>query len=186
MKFTVEKSGKNGGKTSPLLLLAAAVFLGVFIFWMMNSDISPIEDTNGPDDRSLVTITEENILKLDMGAYKPISESSAGVSIGGVSVSTDIEFSSKEFSGVYEVLYNNYILDSDVVLRLNYLKVNSGNFSMVVVYNDEIVETIEPSDEPIEFVMEDVNGLVSLRIAGESADYEFSMFSNDYEQFSHP
>lgn len=184
MKITFEKSGK-GGKASPLLLIAAAVFLGVFVFWMMGSNIEPIPDTNGPDDHSLVTITDENILNLDMGAHMPLGKRSSKLEIGNITIGSDIEFSSGDFSGVYELMYNNFFLDSDVYLRLNYLKVNSGNFRMVVVYNGEIIHEIQPSDEPIELLLEDLNGTVSVRIAGESADYEFSMFSHDYEMFEH-
>ncbi|MBQ8237655.1 MAG: hypothetical protein IJZ39_05880 [Oscillospiraceae bacterium] len=186
MKITFEKSDKKGGKVSPLLLIAVAVFLGIFIFWMMGSDIEPIADTNGPEDTSLVTITDDNILNLDMGAHMPIGKSSSKLEIGNISIGSDIEFSSDNFSGVYEVMYNNFFLDSDVYIRLNYLKVNGGNFRMVVVYNDEIIHEIEPSEEPIELLLEDLNGTVSVRIAGESADYEFAMFAHDYELFAHP
>lgn len=186
MKITFEKSGKKGGKASPLLWIAAAIFLAVSIFWMISSGIEPIPDTNGPDDYSLVTITDENILNRDMGAHMPLGKRSSKLEVGNVTIGSDIVFSSGDFSGVYEVMYNNFFLDSDVYIRLNYLKVNSGNFRMVVVYNDEIIHEIAPSDEPIELLLEDLNGTVSLRIAGESADYEFSMFAHDYDLFAHP
>lgn len=186
MKITFEKSGRKGGKASPLLLLAVVVFLGVFLFWMMGSDAGPIEDANGSDDRSLVTITDDNIRNLDLGAYQPIGKSGAQLEVGGVLVGTDLAFSSKEFSGVYEVLYNNYFPGSDFVLRLNYLQVRGGNFRMVVLHEGEIVADIEPSDEPIELMLEDIGGTVSLRIAGESADYAFAMSAHDYDMFAHP
>ena len=183
MEIKVNKQPAKKG--NPLVGLLVVVAFVAAVILILNTGFQPIEDTNGPDDYSLVTITDENILNMDLGAHLPVKTSSAGVNIGGVDVSAPVKFSSNDFSGVYEVMYNNFFLDSDVVIYLNYLKVNSGNFKMVVVYNDEIIETIEPSDEPIEFRMEDVNGTVSLRIAGESADYEFSMFEQDYDLFAH-
>lgn len=184
MNITFEKK-KGSGKNNPLVGLLVVIVFVALVVWMLLSGPDPIPDTNGPDDYSLTTITDENILNLDMGAINPIKKKGISLDLGSVTVGSGLEFSSRNFTGVYEVMYNNYFLDSDVVIELNYLKVNSGNFRMVVVYNGEIIETIEPSDEPIEFRMEDVNGTVSLRIAGESADYEFSMFEHDYDMFAH-
>ena len=44
-----------------------------------------------------------------------------------------MDFSSDNFPGVYEICYNNYLGNSDFVLELGHLKVESGNFKMVVL-----------------------------------------------------
>jgi septum site-determining protein MinD len=54
-----------------------------------------IEDTNGPDNFKLNTITDQNILKLDLPS------SGHGYKTGGLLAKT-VEFSSKDFSGVVE------------------------------------------------------------------------------------
>ena len=54
--------------TKILLTVAAVVLVVVCGLWFLNSDLEHIEDTNGPDDFSLTTITDENIIKQDMGA----------------------------------------------------------------------------------------------------------------------
>ena len=164
----------------------AVVLIVVAVVWFWMDDTAPIADTNGPDDFSLTTITDENIVNLDMGAINPIKISQSNLVFGGVDVDPLVDFSSKDFTGVYEVFYNNYFANSDVIIELEYLKVDSGNFKMVVLCEGEIVTTIEPSDEPISFRMEDVNGTVSLRIAGESASYSFAMWKHEYEMFVHP
>lgn len=163
----------------------ALVLVVVVAVWFLMDDMEPIEDTNGPDDISLTTITDENIINLDMGALNAIKVSESDLQVGGLDLDPIVDFSSEDFSGVYEVLYNHFIGNSDVVIELDYLKVDSGNFKMVVLLDGEIVTTIEPSDEPISFRMEDVNGTVSLRIAGESASYSFAMSKTDYELFEH-
>lgn len=165
-------------------LLAAGVVL-IGSMWLFGNGMEPIEDTNGPDDYSLTTITDEQIIGGELGALNPVSVSSSEFDLGGVTVSSAVQFKSSDFSGVYEILYNNYILPSDFVLNLTSFTVDSGNFKMVVIHDDEIVATLEPG-EFVEYCLEDVTGTVSLRIAGESASYCFYMSQTDYDTFAHP
>ena len=169
-----------------LMGIVAVVVVVVCAVSFLSSDLEHIEDTNGPDDYALTTITDENIVNMDMGALNAVGITESGVSIAGFSMNSAVNFSSDNFTGVYEIMYNSYILPSDCVIRLLDLKVKSGNFRMAVVHDGEIVEIIEPSDEIIECRLEDVTGTVSLRIAGESAAYSFSMFQSDYDEFAHP
>ena len=164
-------------KNLPALLGAIALIV-IAVFWFASSGLEHIEDTNGPEDTSLTTITDENIIQMDMG------------SIGGPERSRSIltgdgmEFSSEKFTGVAEILYDNFIGKSDFQLDLTNLTVNGGNFRMVVVHNDEIVAELEP-DMFVSFRLEDIKGTVSLRIAGESASFQFFMSDFDYDQHSH-
>ena len=95
-----------------------------------------------------------------------------------------IEFNSDKFTGVYVVLYDNLLDSSDFTLNISNFAVNSGNFKMAVVHNDEIAKVIEPNMF-IDYTLEEVPGTVSLVIAGESADLNFSMSQIDYELYSH-
>ena len=166
-------------------IIFAVVFLAVFVVWMLVGGIEPIPDTNGPDDISLATITDENIINRDMGSVHAVTIKKSGIEVGNVAINSMVKFSSKDFSGIYEICYNNYIGKSDVEVRLGHLTVDSGNFKMVALLNDEIVGVIEPSDEEIVFRMDDINGYFSLRIAGESAAYSFTMSQMDYDHFAH-
>ena len=56
--------------------------------------------------------------------------------------------------------------------------VNSGNFKVVLIYNDEIVHEFRLNELMQTYTLENPHGAVSLRIAGESADFEFS-YSTD-------
>ena len=132
-----------------------------------------IEDTNGPDDLSLNTITDQNILKLDLpsGGYGVRTTSNLATCYG------------KGFSGVTEILSTNLIAGTFAVDLMDFT-VTGGNFRMVVVNDGKIVADIAPGTERIS--IDDLKGHVSVRVAGESADYSFSMWKTEYEAFSHP
>ena len=135
-----------------------------------------IEDTNGPDNFALNTITDQNILNLDLpsGGY---STKTSGL------LSKTVTHSGKDFSGVVEVLWTDMIA-GDFVLDLMDYTVTGGNFRMVVVNDGKIVADIAPGTERIS--IDDLKGHISIRVAGESADYSFSMWKTEYEAFSHP
>ena len=168
-------------KLLPLLILVFAVVVGV---WLFMDTPDPIQDTNGPDDFSLTTITDENIIRQDMGARNPVAVRNLSFDFGGITISNGVHFSSESFTGVYEIMYGNFLLNSDVTITLYDFTVESGNFKMCVVYDDEIVAVLEPG-ELVEYRLEDVNGTVALRIAGESASYNFMMSETDYDLFNH-
>jgi len=163
----------------PILWIIAIAFVAVACFWLFGSGLEHIPDTNGPEDFSLTTVTDENILNRDLG------------SIGGPTVSQSIlsgdgyEFSAREFTGVYEILYDNYIGKSDFQLDITNFQVTGGNFRMVVIHNDQIVADLTP-DMFVTYRLEDITGTVSLRIAGESAAFSFFMSGPDYNMHSHP
>ena len=135
-----------------------------------------IEDTNGADNFTLNTITDQNILNLDLpsGGY--------GTKTSGL-LSKTVTHSGKDFSGVVEVLWTDMIA-GDFVLDLMDYTVTGGNFRMVVVNEDRIIADIEPGTTQI--LLEGVKGRVALRIAGESAAYSFSMTEFEYNSFAHP
>ena len=171
-------------KKDILVLILAVAFVAVFVIMFLGSDLEHIEDTNGLDDFSLTTITDDDIISMKMGALNPAGVHRGKVDIGGVTISSGVKISSENFTGVHEVLYNNYILPSDFEVNLSGFTVESGNFRMVVVHEDEIVATIEPGLFA-EYRLEDVTGRVSVRIAGESAAYTFYMSDFEYDQFQH-
>ena len=159
----------------------AVVMLVVCGVWFLLDDTEPIEDTNGADNYDLQVITDRDIINRDRGA------------VGGISIQDDligdgITISSDNCSGVYDVLYENYIGKSDFNLRLTDLTVTGGNFRALIIHNDEIVDELEFNSEDTAFIdywLEDVTGSVHLRIAGESAAFSFRMFKRDYESFGH-
>lgn len=155
------------------VILIIVIIGAVMIF---NSDLEHIEDTNGAENFELQTITDEDIAKIEMGSLNVTTSSNT--------INNMTEISSKKFTGVYEVLYTNLLGKSDFVLELYELEVNGGNFKMAIVKDGEIVKVLTEENYE-ETVLDDINGTVSLVIAGESADFSFKISNFDYESFSH-
>ena len=151
-----------------LTLLFAVVVIAVAVVWFMSDDLEHIADTNGPNDFTLQTITDSNICALDMGALNV--EKSRDL-LGGDTVS----YHSEKFTGVYEVFRENLVTNR-YEITVNHARVDSGNFKMVLCVDDEIVHEFTLNELTQTFVMEDVRGTVSLRIAGDSADFQFDYY----------
>ena len=150
-----------------LSVLAVVAIIAVAVIWFMGDGLEHIEDTNGPEDFTLQVITDDNIRSRDMGALN-------------VGQSTDflsdtVTWSSKKFTGVYEVFTEN-IVTNRYEITVNHARVDAGNFKMVLCVNDEIVHEFKLNELTQTFVLENVKGTVSLRIAGESADFMFDYY----------
>ena len=161
-----------------MLALVALVLIVTAVIWLIVGGTDHIEDTNGAEDFSLQTITDQQIIDGSMGAK-------GGPTISrGHLLNDAIEFSSKKFTGVYEVLYDSFVAPSDFEVNLSSYTVNGGNFKMVVVHNDEIIAVLEPN-QFVDYRIEDITGDVSLRIVGESASFNFSISEFEYDLHSH-
>ena len=130
--------------------------------------IEHIEDTNGAENFTLQTITDENIIRLDTG--------SRGVTETTNNITNTVTYSSKKFTGVYEI-YGENIWTTRYEIIVNHARVDSGNFKMVLVVDDEIVHEFALNELTQSFVLENgVSGYVALRIAGESANFQFDYY----------
>lgn len=125
------------------------------------------EDTNGPDDFSLQTITDENIINLDVGASGLTYSESQFMGI------TSSEYSAKNFNGVEQLYLTNFWLPSDFSVYIGHLNVKSGNFRLVAINNDEIIFDFPLDAFGETFWFEDIKGSFSVHVVGESAAFEF-------------
>lgn len=141
------------------------VFIAVFALWMLSSDLEHIEDINGPDVYKLQQINDSNIIKMDTGSLNLTEKTEV--------LSSLPLYTSKKYTGVSEI-YKTNIISNRFEITLYNLWVKSGNLRVVLVYNDEIVHDFKLNELTQTYTLENVKGTVSLRIAGESADFEFS------------
>ena len=148
-----------------LLGIGIILVLGIFAVSMLTSDIEHIEDTNGADNYSLQQITDDNIIKKDIGALN-LSETRSVLSNMPV-------YSSEKFTGVSEIYMTNIIGNRFDITVYN-MVVNAGNFKIVLVHNDEIIHEFKLNELTETYTLKNPEGAVALRIAGESADFEFS------------
>lgn len=147
-------------------LLVVVLFVAGVV-WMLLAGPEHIEDSNGPDDYSLVELTDRNIIRQDTGA------------VGGPNVREDLigdttTYYAKKFTGVAEI-YGENLFATRLTITVNHAQVTEGNFRIVLLVDDKIVHDFALNELTQSYVLEDVNGYVSLRIAGESA-----AFSLDY------
>ena len=137
------------------------ILASLLILCTLTSCSLHIKDTNGKDNYSLNTITDENILS-PSGVMKVAA---VQTSVNGSEV-----YKAKKYSGVEKIAtYNN-----GFTLYINNV-VKSGNFRICLVCEDVIVKdfAINSSDS---FAALDTK-TYDLYIAGESARFEMSYFT---------
>lgn len=146
-----------------LTIAGVVAFVIVFAVLMLSSPkIEHIEDINGPDIYTLHTITDANIIERNVGAKGLTKKTS--------SFNDMVEYKSDKFTGVEEI-YGTNIVANRIDITITNLQVTSGNFRAVVLHNDEIVHEFKVNEMMETFTLENPNGYVAIRIAGESADF---------------
>ena len=145
--------------------IVAVVVLVYGAISLIGNDSQHIEDTNGADNYSLQQITDKNIIKMDMGARNFAETKSV--------LSSMREYSSKKFTGVAEA-YRANIVSNRFDITLYNTNVKEGNLRIVLVYNDEIVHEFDLNELSQSYTLDNPKGTVSLRVAGESANFNFS------------
>ncbi len=164
---------KNSKAKNILWIVLAVVIVVAGIVWML---VSPrpehIEDTNGADNYSLQTITEQDVVEQKMGAKGTVSESETQLG----NISSGIKYSSEKFTGVYRLHTTTLFKGSDIYVSLAGFEIKEGNFAFYIVFDGEVVGKITPSDTiTSEFTLKNVEktGTLEYVIAGESASFEF-------------
>ena len=157
------------------IIFAVALVATIALWSIFNPGPAHIEDTNGPDNYALAVITDEDIVKQEMGALN--------VGLSKDALATGVTCSSSKFTGVYRVFQTNFLFNSDFRMDLLNFHVNGGNFRMCLVNNGKIIAEVEPG-MATETILHDLNGSFELVIAGESADFTFYMDSTFCEQYN--
>lgn len=130
------------------------------------------EDTNGTEDFTLQTITDENIIQLEIGA------SGLSYSEENVGEVYSSEYSAKNFNGVEQIYLTNFIVASDVRVYIGHMTVESGNFKLVAINNEEIIHEFDLDTFGEEFYFEDITGTFAIHVAGENAAFDFHIEVN--------
>lgn len=155
-------------KTKKILIgIGALVLIVVAAVWFMQTDLEHIEDTNGAENYNLQTITDSNIINRDIGAM--------GLKISNSTVTNTTSYSSEKFTGVEEI-YGENIVANRMEFNINHASVTEGNFKIVLLVDDEIVHEFKLNELMQTYVLENPSGYVSLRIAGESANFMFDYY----------
>lgn len=146
-----------------LIGIVAAALVIVCGIWFFSGNSKHIEDTNGAENFELQTITDDNIINMDIGALN-FKESTD-------SITNTTTYSSDKFTGVAEI-YGTNMVANRFDITVNHARVDSGNFRIVLLEDDKIVHEFKLNELTQTFTLENPSGYVSLRIAGESADFQ--------------
>lgn len=125
---------------------------------------SHIEDSNGIDNFSLQTITNQQIIESNNHLLQFSKSWSSDVN--GTRSS---KLSASKFSGVKE-LHSIYLNNESITYAIT-SEVYSGNFLICIVNKDKILETIS-ANETKEITLREITGKCTLKIAGESANFK--------------
>ena len=129
------------------------------------SHISHTEDTNGTDDYTLTTLTDEDFLKGHNSGISFMSMSST------VNESTTISI--KKFSGITIMKHKIRASGENLIIQTN-TALSSGNLRICVVRdNEEIVADIAINADD-EILIENATGVYTIVIGGESANFSFT------------
>lgn len=120
-----------------------------------------IEDTNGADDFTLRTITDENIIK----GMSSTAISSVKTTNGGL---TSVKVG--KLSGVQQL---QRFGKGDYVIKVS-LEVTSGNLRLVLCSKTEIVHEFKVNEADQMFTVNGDIGELYLKVAGESAAYSLT------------
>lgn len=133
----------------------------MFLFILVGCSIGQIEDKNGPDDYTVVTITDKQIL----------SNNNKYMEYGSVTVTKDNKtvINISKFSGIKEVL--KFTKKTDVTISSI---VEKGNFRIIIVTSDNNLKDIEINKK----VDVTFNSGDKLKIVGESAKIDLIITKN--------
>lgn len=140
----------------------------IFLSFTLTS-CSHIEDTNGEDDYSLQTITEEEI----------VGNSYSSIKVGKFTTQNGrtIKQSVKKFSGIENI--QSFKTTKGFISFTVSITVSSGNFMVVLVQEGKIIHKFLNNQENQKFTVPENTGKVSVIVAGESANYNLKLeYSN--------
>lgn len=147
------------------------LFTIVFILFLSLTltSCSHIEDTNGPDDYSLVEISNDEI----------VSGKSYSTSVGKLTTQTGrtIKLKISKFSGV-ENVQSFKTTNSDITFTVS-IEVTQGNFKAVLVQNNKIIHEFNNNQNNQIVKVSKGTGSVAVYIAGESAKFNLTIEYNN-------
>ena len=128
------------------------------MFLTLTSCAAQIEDTNGHDDYTLNTLTNEDFFK-----------NSSITKFGSVTskINNQATLKVKKMSGI-ETLEKINLSSGNLTINTN-LKITSGNIKLVLIYNEEIIKEFKINGEDSYTGI--INGIYYLKIATESANF---------------
>ena len=138
------------------------IFIISLILLINLSGCSHVEDINGPDDYSLATYTDDDILN-GIRSTTTIGTLTTRVEKNGHLTAS---YKASKISGC--VVLESFKSNSDTISFKFDFTCESGNALIVIVYNNEIIKKVEPNTE-VSFELNNQGNKYKVWLIGESA-----------------
>ncbi len=146
---------------------AIVIFIGFIIalifFFPSTGSTKDYKDTNGEDNYSLCKITDEDIIEgIDSSTLNIVTFDEA---------KNEYWYLGKFFNGSTTLGTAND-LTSDNTIVIQQFSVTKGNTRLLILADDKIVHDFTPNESNQEYSLNNLQGDISLVVAGESANFE--------------
>ena len=145
------------GKIKILLpVLAILLLIAMVAIWFLGNHLPGLGGAENPTPRG---ITPE---ALNLDVHKD-------------NIANTETYRSDDFTGSYEV-FSRELADDRFELVINEARLDAGELKMELCLDGEVVHTFVSNRLTQKFLLENVTGTVSLRITGQSADFQFEYY----------
>lgn len=146
---------------------AIVIFIGFIIalifFFPSTGSTKDYKDTNGEDNYSLCKITDEDIIEgIDSSTLNIVTFDES---------KNEYWYLGKFFNGSTTLgTANDLTADNTIVIQQ--FSVTKGNTRLLILADDKIVHDFTPNESNQEYSLNNLQGDISLVVAGESANFE--------------
>ena len=138
------------------------IVIMLLIFTLTLTSCSHIEDINGPDDYSLATFKDEDLL----GGIHSCSEMGVIESSSKILDKATGTYKVSKISGMTEI--EEYRTNKDIITFTIEVKCEAGNALVIVISNNEIIKKIE-ANQSLTFEVSNNDESYRIFLVGESA-----------------
>lgn len=152
----------KNSKTS-IIIFAVLVVAAIAFFPTIGSNVKEYKDTNGENDFSLCKITDEDIIEgMDSSTLNIVTFDEE---------QNEYWYLGKYFNGSTS-LSTGTPLTKNNTINIQKFSVTKGNARLLVLADNTIVHDFSPNESNQELSLNNLQGDISLVIAGESTNFE--------------
>ena len=145
------------------IIIFAIFIVALIAFFPSIGSTKEYKDTNGEDNYSLCKITDEDIIEgMDSSTLNIVTFDE---------VKNEYWYLGKLFNGSTTLGTANSLTSSNTI-EIQKFSVTKGNARLLILADDKIVHDFTLNESPQTFSLNNLEGEISLVVAGESANFE--------------
>ena len=152
----------KNSKTS-IIIFAVLVVAAIAFFPTIGSNVKEYKDTNGENDFSLCKITDEDIIEgMDSSTLNIVTFDEE---------QNEYWYLGKYFNGSTSLSTGTPLMKNNTI-NIQKFSVTKGNARLLILADNTIVHDFSPNESNQELSLNNLQGDISLVIAGESTNFE--------------